>query len=242
MQIGRVQGLVFVAVLLAVGQGALAQTVKRTSLKTDKPIVDLDNLSIEATPISIGQMKDHEELVVPVGKNFWAIGAGPAFKLKLNNKNEHVIKLQNAVIKLADNAGNLYDVMGKEAMGNAQAKLVQETAEKYKSNPADTRKLIDDVKEKIDETRIFEPKAEILPGFTGTYFLFFELPKKSQKDLEENAAWMQARGPFKLMIFDVVTKTDAAGAATRKTKYEWALATKTFEETYENGKLVKSTY
>jgi hypothetical protein len=216
-------------------------TVKRTTLVTEKPIVELDGVTIEATPVSIGQMKDHEELVVPTGNNKWAIGAGPCFKLKLDNKNDQVIKLQNAVIKLADNGGNLYDVLGKEAMGNKQAQLITETAAKYNSPAASTRKLIDDVKLRIDETRIFEPKAEILPGFTGVYFLFFDLPKKSQANLEENAAWLQARGPFKLLIFDVVTKTDAAGNATRKTRFEWAMATKTFDETYRDGKLVSST-
>ena len=217
------------------------EKITRTTLATETAKADLDGLSIAVFPISIGQMKDHDELTVPVGRNFWAIGGGPCFKLQISNSNEHIIKLREAVIKLADSQGNLYDVMTKRAMIGRQQSLISETAQKYGGDPAGTQALQESVAGRIEELRLFEPDATILPGFMGVFYLFFDLPRSSQATAQVNAEWLQKRGPFKLMVFDVVTKTDEAGNVARKTKYEWLFNTRTVEETYEDGKLVGTT-
>ena len=218
------------------------QVIKRTILQADPPIIDTDGLSMEIIPITIGQMKDHDDLNVPAwGKNVWALSAGPCFKMKVMNKNEHIIRLSSAVIKLADNGGNLYDVTGKIEMYQKQVNLIHEAAEKYRLSSDQEMGLIQRVRDKLSELHLFEPKAEVLPGFTGVYYLFFELPRKSQEDAYVNADWIQVRSPFKLLIFDVATQTDAAGNIVRKTKYEYNLPSETFEETYKDGKLIDTT-
>lgn len=231
------------------------QTIKRTKLEAP-PMIDQDGLSMELTPITLKQMKDNDDLVVRSNdgvNNFtWGIAAGPAFKVKVTNKNDQIIRLTGAVIKLADAGGNLYDVIGKDELKQRQTRLVNETAQAAANREgvhiaaADptaekTARLIQSIHAKIDSIKLLEPKAEILPGFSGTYYLIFDLPQVSQTSQDANADWIQTHQPFKVMVFDVVTKLDQAGNVARKTKFEFPVSGSTYTETYQDGKLVSAT-
>ncbi len=188
-------------------------------------------------------------------ERWWAIPSLPAFKAKVTNNNEHIIRLQGAVLKLADNSGNLYDVISKEELKQRNAKAINENASKPQSTssngiltvsqpppqPQDTAQMIQDVTAKIDSLNILDATAEILPGFSGTYYMVFKYPDESQTSTDVNADWVASHQPLKVMLFDVVTETDQAGNVSRKTKFEFPVEAKIIVDTYQNGQLVSST-
>lgn len=193
------------------------------------PTIDDGGLSMVITPISTDNYKEFGDVYFPLvpGTN-WLLGA-PAFKVKIHNTNEHIVRFAGSVIKLVDSSNSLHDVM-----------TIAKIKERSRRNLAEHRyqTFTDRVDRKIDSLKILDPSAEVLPGFDGNYYLFFAVPDFGSE--QECNDWIASHAPLKVIVFDVVTTTDQAGVTSKKSRFEFKFTAQRLKETWENGKKVSS--
>jgi len=206
-----------------------------------------NNLVVEIKPLSHEEVFKNPRLAVKVnGKKYDSIFGWlnqefqicaipvPAFEVKVTNNTGHVVRTAGAVIRLADNTGNLYKPFSsKEELSayleNEQQRLLQ--TGKYRVDYSS-------VKMRLMTLPILGNNIEFLPGYTETYFLTFNTPVTS--GLMKYQQFMDSISSFTLKLFDFVTKTDAAGNPTERTNFEFRLLKKAFQYTYKGGKLIYS--
>jgi hypothetical protein len=136
------------------------------------------------------------------------------YQIKLSNQTDHVIRLQGAVIRLFDPAENPIEPQTKEeivATASRSSNLVRQGA-------------CPDAAAKINEAlmtiRFIGPNTEMLPGTTTTGYLSF---------LPPNA---ELPGAWKLSLYEIPVKVDAAGAVVAKTRFDFAYLRKKYQDTY----------
>jgi hypothetical protein len=139
---------------------------------------------------------------------------GELYQIKLTNQTDHVVRLQGAVIRLADPAENQIEPQSKEevvATATRPSSLAKQGA-----CPAAAAKVTD----ALTTVRFIGPNTELLPGTTTTGYLSF-LPANTQTP-----------GAWKLSLYEITTKVDAAGNAVAKTRFDFVYLRKKIQETY----------
>ena len=136
------------------------------------------------------------------------------YQLKLSNQTDHIIRLQGSVIRLFDPAENQIEPQSKEevvATASRPSSLAQQGA-----CPAAAAKISDT----LATVRFIGPNTELLPGTTTTGYLSFVPP---------NAA---LPGTWKLSLYEIPVKVDAAGAAIAKNRFDFPYLRKKFQDTF----------
>jgi hypothetical protein len=139
---------------------------------------------------------------------------GELYQIKLTNQTDHVVRLQGAVIRLFDPAENQIEPQSKEevvATATRPSSLAKQGA-----CPAAAAKVTD----ALTTVRFIGPNTELLPGTTTTGYLSF-LPANTQTP-----------GAWKLSLYEIPVKVDAAGAPVAKTRFDFVYLRKKLQDTY----------
>jgi len=144
-----------------------------------------------------------------------ALSAGAElYQLKITNQTDHVVRLQGAVIRLFDPAENQIEPQSKEevvATASRPSNLAQQGA-----CPSAAAKITD----ALTTVRFIGPNTELLPGTTTTGYLSF-LPRNTGLP-----------GTWKLSLYEIPVKVDAAGTTVAKTRFDFVYLRKKFQDTY----------
>jgi len=136
------------------------------------------------------------------------------YQVKIANGTDHVVRLQGSVIRLFDPAENPIEPQSKDeaiAMATRGNALVTQGA------CADSAGAIKDA---LTAVRFIGANTELLPSTTTTGYLLFQ------------PANVQLPGIWKLSLYEIPVKVDAAGTATAKARFDFAFIRKRFEDTY----------
>lgn len=128
-------------------------------------------------------------------------------QLAITNNTDHVLRLNQVVIRLFDPAGNQNEPISKDDL------IAQFSANRpcTSSNQAVNQfRLI----------KIIDRNVEILPSTTFTGWLAFTPPS------------LQTPGIWKLAVYEVPAKVDESGKVTKTTKFELKTFLKKYSETY----------
>jgi len=139
---------------------------------------------------------------------------GDLFQVKISNQTDHVVRLTGAVIRLFDPAENPIEPQSKEevvATATRPSSLAQQGA---------CATAAAKVTDALTTVRFIGPNTELLPGTTTTGYLSFMPPDNS------------VPGTWKLSLYEIPVKVDAAGAAVAKTRFDFAYVHKKFRDTY----------
>jgi len=136
------------------------------------------------------------------------------YQMKITNKTDHVVRLQGAVIRLFDPAENPIEPQSKEEVV-ATATRPSSLAKQGACSTAAAK-----ITDALTTVRFIGPNTELLPGTTTTGYLSF-LPANTQLP-----------GTWKLSLYEIPVKVDAAGAAVAKTRFDFVYLRKKIQETY----------
>ena len=134
------------------------------------------------------------------------------YQLKLSNQTDHVVRLQGAIIRLFDPAENQIEPMSKEDAIAAATRTL--------SNQGICSSEAPKIMAALSTVKFIGPNTELLPGTTTTGYLLF-LPQRP--DLP---------GVWKLSLYEIPVKVDAAGSTIARTRFDFAYLRKKFEDTY----------
>lgn len=151
----------------------------------------------------------------PKTVKIYATGPGiEVYQAKLANSTGHVVRLQGAVVRLFDPAENAIEPLSKEdviATASRPSMLLEHGVCASGSEK---------VAAALSTVRFLGANTELLPGTTTTGYLFFR-PQNSLLP-----------GTWKLSLYEVPVKVDAAGNVTAKTKFDFGFIRRKYEETY----------
>ena len=234
-QIRRVPVVVILACtsLLVVGCGPTLSTSVRTetafapgntgTLSKDGLTIEVPNLTQmpEVFRVEVGACDANGNPIanaITGGVDTTTITALPAtgelYQIKLTNQTDHVVRLQGAVIRLFDPAENQIEPQSKEevvATATRPSSLAKQGA-----CPAAAAKITDT----LTTVRFVGPNTELLPGTTTTGYLSF-LPTNTQLP-----------GTWKLSLYEIPVKVDAAGTAVAKTRFDFIYLRKKLQDTF----------
>jgi hypothetical protein len=222
--------------LLAVGCGPTLSTSVRTETALapgSTGMLSKDGLTIEVPNLT--QMPEVFRVEVPVcgrdGNPMVDSGvvtmqtitalpaAGELYQIKLTNQTDHVVRLQGAVIRLFDPAENQIEPQSKDevvATATRPSSLAKQGA-----CPSAAAKVTD----ALTTVRFIGPNTELLPGTTTTGYLSF-LPANTQLP-----------GTWKLSLYEVPVKVDAAGSTVAKTRFEFVYLRKKIQDSFSQEML-----
>ena len=118
---------------------------------------------------------------------YYLLGKNVQFKVSVTNNTGHVLKFAGTVIKLVDDANNMYDELDKTTL-NSLAPLASA---------------------QITKLRYLDQNVQILPDMAWTGYAAFGVSPDSISPT------------FKLAVYELVTKTDEAGVAKEKSRFEF---------------------
>lgn len=129
-------------------------------------------------------------------------------RLAITNSTDHILRFNLAAARLTDPAANNYDLMSKE-----DAVALLQNAYACHTGPVT----------KLRTIKMFERNIEIMPGSTWKGYAVFAVPR----------AAMEQAGTWTYSFFDVPVAIDAAGAPTKKTRFDARFAAKKYVDTFE---------
>jgi len=157
-------------------------------------------------------------LVGPDGKPsmFQIQLAGPNqrwYQVALTNNTDHVVRLNNVIVRLFDPAGNQYEPFSKEDLAT----------DLTRSWPCPTASI---AAQQYKVIKLLDRNAEMLPNTTTTGWIVFK------------PASLGILGVWKLAIYEVPVATDEAGKVSKTTKFETRTVVKKFVDTYRRENLM----
>ncbi len=135
------------------------------------------------------------------------------FKYYITNNTDHVVRLNSAVIRLFDPAGNDYEPLDKDSL--TQLILSEQPCRSIQTGILPKIKLI----------KLIGKNTELLPDLTTKGYLIF---KPANQNLP---------GTWTLRLYEIPVKTDAAGRVIRTEKFEIRTVLKKFIYTYRKENL-----
>ena len=229
IQIRRVPVVLVLACtsLLTVGCGPSLSTSVRTetafapgntgTLSQDGLTIEVPNLTQvpEVFRIETAACDSNGNPVADTMTTITALSASAElYQLKITNQTDHVVRLQGAVIRLFDPAENQIEPQTKEevvATASRPSSLAKQGA-----CPTAAAKITD----ALTTVRFIGPNTELLPGTTTTGYLSF-LPTNTGLP-----------GTWKLSLYEIPVKVDAAGTAVAKTRFDFVYLRKKIQDTY----------
>lgn len=128
-------------------------------------------------------------------------------KLQITNKTGHIVRLNSAVIAMFDPADNQYDALDRDQIA---AMLVTEHPCANASGFVQSLKLV----------KLIDRNKDVLPNRTETGYLVF------------NPAQRNMSGIWKVSLYEVPTKTNAAGGVTETVQFDFRTEAKRYRDTF----------
>ena len=170
----------------------------------------------------------------------WLLLSPPIFQLKITNNTSHVVRMKGAVVKLIDAAGNTYEPTDKDVvvaglaaeLANSEPQFRDALAKQGKTFLGFESNAVAKLQGAIATLKLLNQNAELLPNFTETYIVAFQLPIEpgSMKAYQD---WVQAQSALTLKIFDITAETDQAGNPTKKVTFEFPIVVRSFKDTVQ---------
>jgi len=228
-------------VLIVSITGCGSVNVERVKFTPTPPPVTSGGLSLDVNPMGLGEISENDELSQNIGFGMrWLPLDPPLMRIKVVNTNQHIVRFTGSVIKLVDKDKIVFDVLSKGKIKTQNARSIEKYGKKHGWSDEKIADTIGQIEDKLDELHILDESAEILPGFSGEYYLAFDLPTRGIETEDQYNSWVMRHAPFTLMLFDVITSTDKAGNVELKSRFEFPISATQVRETYQDGKLVNS--
>ena len=145
----------------------------------------------------------------PVMERITLVPAGHIIdKVTITNNTDHVIRLNQAVLRLFDPAGNQAEALDYEQL---QAAL-------YAARPCPTTQH---VVPQLKLLKLYGRNVEIVPGTSFTGFLVF------------HPNTIEMAGTWKLALFEIPVRTDDAGRVKKTTQFEMRSVVKQYTDYYQ---------
>lgn len=132
------------------------------------------------------------------------------YQVAITNNNDNIIRLDRAVIRLTDPAGNMMEPLSKDDV-NSLLLAARPCPSTHETLPT------------FASIKMLTRNAELLPGTTTTAWLAFK------------PANIRIPGVWKLTLYEIPTATNDAGDVSRRTQFELRTLRKRFIDTYEVG-------
>ena len=244
LNLGRVASLGSLAVVALLAQACGPQL--STSIRTetafapgDTGLVEKDGLAIEVPNLKtvpeqfLAEAKACDANGVPVLDpltnaqkviKVFAVSLGAElFQVKLTNNTDHVVRLGGAVLRLFDPAENAIEPQSKEeatATATRGSVLAEQGACPNAAGP---------IKDALATVRFIGPNTELLPSTSTVGYLLFQPPN------------VQLAGTWKLALYEIPVKVDAAGNPVTKTRFEFGFIRKRIQDTYSQSLMGEKT-
>lgn len=174
-----------------------------------------NSVIVEATPLDDAKINSFPELTptinyigtdwkgAPAQKTgkVYLLGDNVQFKVTVTNRAGHVLRFTGTVLKLIDDFGIMYDAIGRQEFSAVHGNNWTQLAPHF-------RKI-----------KYLDPNVEVLPDMTWTGYIAFNMKLKEVAET------------FKFAVYDLTTKTDAAGNPTQKTRFEFNFKKEIIEKT-----------
>lgn len=217
--------LVGIALILGSATGPREVTQYKFEPKADSSTeFEQDNLIVRIRAIDQTNFKQFPSLMANVKyasapgrkklyKSSIRITQFPAFELSITNNTGHVIRFSKAIIKMEDDAGNMYDARTKTEMV-AEAK-------EWSENQADENEQFygNQYINQVKKVKVVDNNFELLPNYTQKGYLLFNIDQ--MMSTEEYADFVTGSDYFKVMLYEIPVGTDAAGNATKTTNFQF---------------------
>lgn len=233
--------LAALSVLVAAGCATQHQTVRSELQLKSAPSTKVDGLTISAKVLDFDAVQRDRRLTTgafagtapfvspaPGAWRMLMLLRPPVYELTVTNGTGHVLRLAGMVVKLVDGAGQRHGLMSREQAGRELAYAIQGARAQ---NQGITPEQADVAAVRFSALKLLGDDVQLLPGQTETLFAVFALPfPRTEEGLHE---WLAQQTALTLALYDVPTRTDAAGTVTKRTTLEFPVAVKSFRETYE---------
>lgn len=204
-----------------------------------QPSLTLDGLTISAKLLDLAGIRKDPRLsktvvvkaagLLPTNVS-WTLVDPPAFELRVLNRTGHVVRLHDAVIKLMDNAGNLYDPLSP---ATARAELDDAFAAARGRGWEITPDGAAQLGTALSQVKFLSENAQLLPDIAETFIVAFSGPHDHTEEGLNN--WLALQSALRLKIFEVPTGTNEAGVVTKRVAFEFPFVVRTFRDTREVG-------
>jgi len=144
-------------------------------------------------------------------------GCSP-YQVHMTNNTDHVIRLNTAVIRLFDPAGNEYVTLMKEDLIAGWAMYGPST---YSLPYVDNGRYYDQIESRLRTIKLIDENTQILPGRTYKGWLVF-----NPTDLNQPGAW-------RLSMYEIPVETDGAGKVIRTVHADFNTECQEWLLTYE---------
>jgi hypothetical protein len=235
-----------VALIALVGCAGPREVIRNEIKLSGDSSLTLDGLTVSVRLLDVDAIKADPRLsrkltYTPVGSSgalallagtqgFMTLVNPPAFELKVRNQTGHVVRLQGTVIKLIDGSGSLYEALDRgTAEADLDSGLAAARSKGYEVSPSDSQEL----RSALSKVKFLTENGQLLPDISETFIVAFSLPfGQTEKEMNE---WFAKQASFRLKVFDLPTRTNEAGAVTKRVSFEFPVTVKTFRETYADG-------
>ncbi len=149
----------------------------------------------------------------------------PFFKVTIRNHTQFALKLDRAIIRVKDEAGNDYPVLSKREL---QERLTNYLASRKSVYAAQNIGITFPVAELVGEyrsMRLLSRDTELAPEDSFTGYLALDFPD-DQYEASKLTAWSKQAGALKLQLYQIPVQTDAAGNVVKATKFEFDVKSK----------------
>jgi hypothetical protein len=185
--------------------------VERFEINTFPPDLSL-NIQACSGPGALATESDGKpkmESAGIVGSNYGEM----FFRVAITNNTEHVVRLNQAVLRLHDPAGNAYEPMNRDEIVGL--------LESARPCPT-TSQLVG----KAKLVKLLDRNVEIVPRTTFTGYLVFNVSEEAT----------QVMGVWKLALYDLPVELDAAGKVSKAAAFEIRSVRRKLNYTYEQAK------
>lgn len=214
--------LCFSLVLFTIGCASTPRQVTMFSLNLNKEISSPEtqkDVSIRILPVTWDNIERFPQITAQIpfryessgsyypSTELWALIPMPAFEVTIINNTKHVLRLNNAVIKLQDGVDDVYDVAYKED--------IKARAESIAYQDSVNRGIYWDlatIKSRISAAPLLTQNSELLPGITKKAYVSFNIPV-GYRD------FMAGKSYLKVLFFEIPVETDKAGSTTETVNY-----------------------
>jgi hypothetical protein len=155
----------------------------------------------------------------------WMIVDPPVFELRILNRTGHVVNLHDTVIKLMDNAGNAFDPVN---LAMASAALENDVAAARTKGYEISAQGMADLRASVNQIKFLNENARLIPDVSETFIVAFATTH--ERTLAGLNDWLARQTTLRLKIFEVPTRTNEAGAVTKRVAFEYPFSIRTYSE------------
>ncbi len=149
----------------------------------------------------------------------------PFFKVTIRNHTQFALKLDRAIIRVKDEAGNDYPVLSKRELQERLTNYLAGRKAVYAAQNVGITFPVDQLVGEYRSMRLLSRDTELAPEDSFTGYLALDFPD-DQFEASKLTGWSEKAGLLKLQLYQVPVQTDAAGNVVKATKFEFNVKSK----------------